>query len=638
MRKYYRPLALVMAVMLIACGKKDIKVDSTSTSAVQTTKADVVSTTAAPQTTAAKKEKVRALNCIVDTSGKYYAQDVVYLRDNLVCLTYHNKKVNLFYVVDAMTDSLLHSYKYGPNDQCLGLTQDNRLILFDTIDYTIRVVSEDGKASTIYKDYCYLPSASSDGQYVYCIKDDKEVLSIDLEGNVKTLFTAGIRCDIYAYDIDKNLVSYVCEGENLTTGKDYAIASMPDNSIAYCTPFINDTYIPSSGGLFWRGHDFDDKYYVRFFGYDANLSSDYYEVSEDTNIYYDPASATCVLTDYVTTLSNDIKASGYTLLDLSTGTTYDLTPICNKDSFCTVTKIKGTSSYVVVSPGQEQEVVVIDTELYEGNKATPFSPNVSVADNHHCSDSLSKAKAKASEIEAKYGVTILIGNEILDLGDNDYYEIISGEEVNREAPNDIYISALNVIDNALATYPEGFFEVFKAFTGKGGLRFSLVDDMNSLKYDTFQAAGLTYKTNGWYNIVLDYDYVTVDTVEHEMWHAVEQRIEMEDSDAFECEAWDALNPPDFHYSSDFDNYKDNYEDNNRYILDYLLYYDNTYYDPNNVYFVEQYSTTTGNEDRATLIEYFDDFAMVKDYPALQKKLEYMKEKCVETFGYAYWEK
>ena len=258
--------------------------------------------------------------------------------------------------------------------------------------------------------------------------------------------------------------------------------------------------------------------------------------------------------------------------------------------------------------------------------------------NNKCGDKFSELREKADEIEEKYGVKILIGDEVLDLEDtNDPYRFVSAEsEEAGEYPYENTESGLNYLDEMLGRYPEGFFEQFK-INGKAGLCIGLVEDLVDKYSDSpFEASGVTYGYGLWTVIAIQADY-TDHALNHEMFHAVEFIVDQKVGSIDEDE-WAALNPEGFNYSSDFSSYGEGNADG-----------DLVYGDSDDPYFARDYSKLTPLEDRATLIELlftdaYDDPAEYRDYikdiadhPHMKAKYDYLADWTKQLFGYVYWE-
>lgn len=244
---------------------------------------------------------------------------------------------------------------------------------------------------------------------------------------------------------------------------------------------------------------------------------------------------------------------------------------------------------------------------------------------------LSQARALADQIENRYHVRVLLGDEVRQARSSDYgYEYTS--ELESEEETRCVMRALDTLESALALYPEGFFDFFRNDDGEAGVRFllvgALVDESSS-----FRAAGYTYPAGAWYNIAVTVDDLSQTVAHHEIWHAVE------DLAGFEGRAvgyydWMPLNPEGYEYVLD----KETFEEAE--YSEYLL--GNP--DHDKVYFYKPYSTVNDAEDRATVIEALfsfgsvsEGYAFVQQYPHLFAKVQYLGDLIRPVFGYVYWE-
>ena len=261
-----------------------------------------------------------------------------------------------------------------------------------------------------------------------------------------------------------------------------------------------------------------------------------------------------------------------------------------------------------------------------------------------CGEEYKKLRAEADRIEEKYGVRILVGDEVLDIEDvSDLYGVVSDESDSASKyAYESSESALETIDTMFAKYPEGFFEKFKR-NGKGGLCIALCDSFtNKLTEDGFCPGGETMSFGAWEIIAIasvEVDSQTGNIIHHEMFHAVEDIVSRKLSSIKEAD-WNALNPEDFSYTGDIDEYSDGSTEN-----------DHIYGNDDDPYFYSDYSKVTSLEDRATLIEELfsdaysaspDDVTYIEDVqtkcPHLRAKYEYLAKWVSRLYGYVYWEK
>ena len=260
--------------------------------------------------------------------------------------------------------------------------------------------------------------------------------------------------------------------------------------------------------------------------------------------------------------------------------------------------------------------------------------------DNKCGDQFGDLRKKADKIEEKYGVKILIGNEVLNLDETmDPYRFVSTESDEADDFScDETSEGLNELDELLGKYPEGFFEQFK-INGKAGLCIALVQYLADKYTDSsFEAAGVTYGYGLWTVIAINANEVGY-VLNHEMFHAVEFLVGSKVGPLDEDE-WNTLNPEGFEYLADFGEYGEGDTS-----TDLVYGYDD---DP---YFARDYGKVTPLEDRATLIEMlftdaYDDPAEYREYlediteksPHLKAKIDYLADWTKQLFGYVYWEK
>ena len=281
------------------------------------------------------------------------------------------------------------------------------------------------------------------------------------------------------------------------------------------------------------------------------------------------------------------------------------------------------------------EYVALDQEY------TPYQAPETSNETHELGEALADCRAEADQIEAAFGVRILLGDEVLDHSDASAYRYISIEDPEYtdgpEYDASFVKETLGLLRNTLAQYPKGFFDVFKNRFGEGGVRFLLVRDLAN-DDGAFIPGGEQFTCGIWYNVSLDIDSFDGSTVHHELWHAVDSLLVAVDN-GVEYLEWEKLDPPDFSYGFNFDTYIDDGEDYEK----YLIYGA----DP---WFVSFYSLVTDNEDRATLVELAfspyeytstlgecTGYEAIQSNPHLKAKLDYLAEKVNALFGYVYWD-
>ena len=185
------------------------------------------------------------------------------------------------------------------------------------------------------------------------------------------------------------------------------------------------------------------------------------------------------------------------------------------------------------------------------------------------------------------------------------------------------------MDKALAIYPERFIQEIKNHSFIN-INICLVGSIKSKDSDGILANGVTVLNWGYECIAVDITGKDIaNTLIHEMSHVIDEKLErcgvLNDLD----DKWMACNPKDFEYYNSYVGYEKNYKNTS---------YDNDYWlndDPETVYFFDDYSKTYVKEDRARLLEHFNDFKVIDDcYKSshIRAKLEAYFECLKNTFS------
>lgn len=223
---------------------------------------------------------------------------------------------------------------------------------------------------------------------------------------------------------------------------------------------------------------------------------------------------------------------------------------------------------------------------------------------------------RVSALEAEYGLNILVGEEALD-----YFYDFEAEVVTD--PDDI-LYALDVLEDAVEDYPEGFFRQLRY----GEIQRTQIHLMgtitatNSEYVDTYEA--FVQENYEAHVMVVDIYLSGVTTYYHEFSHIIDSYLEWDSENRenalFSDEKWCSLNPgwfPGYTYDYSW----------TRYVEDYSC-------------FVDAYSTINPTEDRARVLEYamaewgYWTFA---DCEVLTKKLTYYCRCIREAFDTTGWE-
>lgn len=213
----------------------------------------------------------------------------------------------------------------------------------------------------------------------------------------------------------------------------------------------------------------------------------------------------------------------------------------------------------------------------------------------------------AKKIKDKYSIQIFYGNDGVRHFDD--YAVVT------ETDEKLINSSLTLLDGFLSKFPEGFVD---ELVGKSAeyneFCIYLTGQILPNEYNSqsiSDAAAFVFTEYNRHVMVLDitHSYALEKNVAHEFMHVIENAMfgmnYDEDGNWLDKEIfsrWDMLNPSDF-------SYYDSYTDENGATLGYdavdyngEMYYDGSDIDINTIYFVDGYSMTYPNEDRARIFE------------------------------------
>lgn len=574
------------------------------------------------------------------------------------------------YMIDMVGDRVISEHDFPSDQTLLGIRRNGEIISCDSATDSITVFDgtmkplrtfEKEKGSVIY---------DRDADLIY-IQDDKTIETVDIDsGERRTVFQVGWESWIFAFDHVNGRIAVDSLADNEDSGKELLLYTLgsPDYTVLRresvpMTEFVKGALV-SIDTVYENDADTLDQH-ISVHPVDGGEIREYKFGGDPTiDFFPDCDSALCAIYSYADDTGETLK-SEYRALDMTNGVlSAEIAEI-------------GNASYVIGDWFDDCGRLVVGANFYdmydEGERIEPRSelymiaPDLLVSDRtldavvadseEEAGEQFSLAadfadqRAKADALEQKYGVEIMLGNEVYNAAPNETYDVVSTEDSdNEESLNALKNSvdlSLDQLDNAYSEYPDGFFATFRTSRGQGGLRILIVEQLVNHNGE-FSAGGVFYRHGAWFNVVIciaQMESVT-DTIHHETWHAVEQRILDEKTDAFNYDGlWDELNPDGFEYQYNFDNYYEN-DDYFKYTIPW-----DEYSDPDDVYFMQIYSTVTEMEDRATLIEavmgssYRSAFAngtksgyeWITSFPHLKAKLDYMGRQTEEIFGSVYWE-
>ena len=289
---------------------------------------------------------------------------------------------------------------------------------------------------------------------------------------------------------------------------------------------------------------------------------------------------------------------------------------------------RGYQSYVICPDQLEFRPAVVDSTQGTALVDATILENYVREPEFDLPESLAKVRAQADELEDTYGITILLSGQCKLAASYCDMPITTTDEAGLHNEAISIREVLNKLESVLKMYPKDFFLQFRNEAGERGLLVLLVEDISA----ELNVIGVSYTMGQWYPVAIDITSPEVrSTYFHEIWHATENRINDLDAGALDLEAWENCNPPGFRYSGNT---------TPSYIEDTA----NTFFygaGGEEVYFVDPYGKTKGQEDRARLMEYVMatewDARMMMEHPILKAKLQILCDAIREAFVSDHWD-
>lgn len=225
--------------------------------------------------------------------------------------------------------------------------------------------------------------------------------------------------------------------------------------------------------------------------------------------------------------------------------------------------------------------------------------------------------ARAKDLGDRYGLEICIGDQC----ETDYPSFTASQVT---TPEDI-ADALDQLEDALAAYPEGFFQQL-CYDTIQQVEISLMT--NLLPGDGYQGSynGFAFSRDDEYQIVVDIYTIAETTYFHEISHIIDSRLnwdtEFRPDALFSEEHWKSLSPESFSYTFSYD-----------------AVWPNIYGNGLDSYFIDGYSCTYPTEDRARVMETAmgdEGEWTFTEHEALREKLSYYCDcirDCFDTTGW-----
>jgi len=233
----------------------------------------------------------------------------------------------------------------------------------------------------------------------------------------------------------------------------------------------------------------------------------------------------------------------------------------------------------------------------------------------------------ADELQTRYDVRILFSGECAEPCADGEFTVQTTDSLSLRYETQVIYNALSKLDETLGSYPEGFFSEFKD-ENTMGVRILLVSTIES----SYGVVAYEFYAGGWFNIVYDVNYQSKVTanLNHELWHAIEEKLNFIDGVWLDETLWSSFNPEGFVYSEEYETHYDNSSE--------YVYY--TEYDPERIYFIDTYSKTYAKEDRARIMEYAMSYPYFMERlqysDAVMQKLRYLSQVLRENFDSSSW--
>jgi len=259
----------------------------------------------------------------------------------------------------------------------------------------------------------------------------------------------------------------------------------------------------------------------------------------------------------------------------------------------------------------------------------PIARYVSAQEPEPYSGEMAALRAHADEIEARYGVSLVFSGACREAFSQEVFAFTTTDSLDPAREQSLLRQALDGIERVLSRYPEDFFCQFRNESrGFFGLRIQLLGSIDS----GYSVVGFEYFQDGYFNVAYDVtdpqDLQT--TLHHELWHATEEKIELMDGAPVDAQTWNSLNPEDFDYLHQYEDYA---------ATDSSWVYSG-YYAQKDTYFIDLYSKTYPKEDRARIMEYAmahpDLMRLMLVSPAIRGKLRLEAEHIRQHFDTDAW--
>ncbi|MBR5683130.1 MAG: leucine-rich repeat protein [Ruminococcus sp.] len=593
-------------------------------------------------------------------------RNVVGASDGQVVVGCEDKSGNTCYVFDTLNDKILRSINLSDRDEMLiGMFAGGTVVTWKKTyadeKNKLKMYPANGgepyevdTGSAGYTEWWF--DSETDNIYWVSYTDDS-IMKINEKGEKSRHLSLSGFINAYFYLHEKGVFVGGKTSDKTEIGVEYGLYSVVTGElIAPMCEENSDVFLTKDSCVSPYSVGNDRDYYIKASDTSGNSPDKYYKLTlaEPGMLQFISSSKSSYLltktgagnrlffTDAVNgkTVYGDVKELNTAYVNEDCCYVTDGKWIIGMNEMYSVTK---SNSLVMVDPGRLNYSVKLknaDGKVFE--KTGPVEVG----------EKFKEIRAEADKIEEEFGIRILVGNEVKNAEAGSEYSFGSTEAYTDESSLQYEKDSLKNLRETLSLYPEGFFSRFNKENGQIGLRISLVRELIGKDGSKFKAGGVAFASFGWYEIAILSRQTSENctTLHHEIWHSVERMIS-EKYGSIDEEEWKKLNPADFDYSADFEEYAENDEKGmNVHTFYNAIEKSEPQYDL--PYFVSDYSMVTAYEDRATLIEllflwdydtanrimyrYSEEY--IKKYPHLKAKLEFLENWSKKEFGYVYWQK
>lgn len=494
---------------------------------------------------------------------------------------------SLLTVYDLSEKKAVWKLELGNGVADAGFLSDSSVCVYRPIDSTVTVYSYEGKELYNYSDVICEGNLYADdnkglwfageGQ-IHCLKDGRKTsYPLTLSGSSPTIASVKGGKIIYAYWLESGCVGTL------------DIAAKEQNWASHLSDFT------AGNGLVYKA--------------DSNLFS--YSLDVDKVFYATLPSSENIMG--ATLVGNQI------IINCS-----EKTYILNTEN--STLRTLDTPEYYRGIIGFEAEGAILKTEDNKVCYLTDFTTlgeSVEISEKTYTEEQL-KNRERTESLRKEHGVYVPWLPKAGDSPVSDYYK-----SEHDQTDKDV-TEFLDELEATLALFPKNLFKIMTKGVA-GSVRISSANGIVSDGPNTISCAGaITYVSNGTICMAFSTSELNKGNLKeafnHEIFHALEDAIEMEPPAEDYFGPWGDLNPEGFRYS---ETYSDDWG-NSEYIFDYS----NTNHD--NEYFSYSYSKINPKEDRATIFEEMcKTDSLIFQSPHISAKAEYLTELLRKCFPELY---